>query len=71
MDRIPPGARCTYCHSYQPLIRLEMQQDDDYTQQFRFFCNAACHANWGTNQPKPPIEKAKGKRQCKTTYWTN
>ena len=62
MNSIPPGARCTFCHSYQPMMRTEMQTDDDYTQVYRFWCDSACLANWGTNQPKPPIAKAKGKR---------
>jgi hypothetical protein len=62
--KVPAWGRCTFCHSYQPRIILECQVEPDdggYTRLFRFFCDAACHANWGTNQVKPPIGKAKGK----------
>jgi hypothetical protein len=51
---IPAAARCSFCHSYQPLRRALMNPVDDYTETWRFFCDATCEANWGTNQPPPP-----------------
>jgi hypothetical protein len=60
--KVPAWGRCTFCHSYQPRIILECQVEPDdggYTRLFRFFCNAACHANWGTNQVRPPADRGK------------
>lgn len=50
---LPPGVRCSFCSSYVPRLRIECNPIDDYTQIFRFFCNANCLAKWGTAQPRP------------------
>lgn len=64
-NEIPPYARCSFCHSWQPAIRLECQVEDDYTQLYRFWCDWNCHAKWGTNQPGSADEK-KGKGMVQT-----
>jgi hypothetical protein len=52
--RIPPAARCSFCHSYQPRVRVALQSPDDYTQTFRFFCSVVHFARWQTHQQADP-----------------
>lgn len=44
---------CTYCHGRPAPLWVRMNPEDDTTETFRFFCGAACLANYGTNQPAP------------------
>jgi hypothetical protein len=50
---IPHASRCSFCHSYQPLRRVELNPVDDYVQSFRFFCDANCQAKFETHQVHP------------------
>lgn len=57
-SQVPPGFRCSFCHSFIPLRRVEVNtHDGGYEQRFRFFCNATCQGNWETNQPHAPAQK--------------
>lgn len=51
---------CVFCGKVTARYR-EINPPDDSTRVFKWVCSTTCLANWGTNQPKPPIEKAKGK----------
>ena len=56
---IPPAVRCSFCHSYQPLIRHRFNPVDEYQEVSRFFCSLDCEAKWVTHQMPPPPQ-AKG-----------
>lgn len=47
---IPPAARCSACHSYQPMYRIWFPGSDDYVQVFRFFCHGGCLHKYMTDK---------------------
>lgn len=47
----PSPYTCAHCGKYGATWRFEVAPPDTATQMFRHWCDAACLANDGTNQP--------------------
>lgn len=42
---------CAQCGKAGARWKCEVIGPDDSWECYRYWCNTACHANWGTNQP--------------------
>jgi hypothetical protein len=48
-----PHYACGFCGAPGAGRRVPLTAPDRATEIYRWFCDAMCEANWGTNQPRP------------------